>query len=63
MDTVYYHLPNNKIIKTKIVRGDRETLRGDLKKYYYPNKKNPFLVISLIYLFIFLIYRYGMCNL
>ena len=57
MDTVHYHLRDGKVIKKKIVRGDSETLKKDLQKYYYRNKKSLFSVILVFYLIIFLVYK------
>jgi len=62
MDTVYYHLIDGRVIEKKIARGDNKSLKKDLQKYYYHNKRLVFFVISLGYLFIFLVYKYGMCN-
>jgi len=48
-----------KIVKTKIERGDSLTLKKFIRTYLYRNKAPIFFTIILIYLFIFLLFKWN----
>ena len=48
-----------KIVKTKIERGDSLTLKKFIRTYLYRNKAQIFFIIILIYLFIFLLFKWN----
>ena len=59
-DTVslYIRTGNNagKIVKTKIERGDSQTLKQFIRTYFYRNKAQAFLTIIIIYFSFVLLY-------